>query len=233
VYPASAFHVGAWTLLFGFHEAAVEAAYRSYKSSAIQQQVMWSAAVFGALLCFSAVRVVLVWVHQGIGLMGLSPTQHNMQLIIAAMRLLHLFVHAGTRTLVCAAHMLQHYQRYPLCGWLGSVQQHSSAVLAAGVVFLTFLGVAFVLTGGVWGAAAVAANLEYQALPWVFCAYRHVVDPLQIRAGMVTTLVYLVLQVVLFDPLFNRPQLLGLGPNGTALLLCCAVCTLLLRHGLK
>jgi hypothetical protein len=217
VYPASAFVVGAWTVLFGFPEAAVEAAYCSYKSAAMQQQVMWSAAVCAALLCFSSVRFVLLWVHSGIGLV-LRPGHNSMEPVIAAMRLLHLIVHGGMRTLVCAAHMLQH-QRYRR--WLHNLQQHNSGVLAAGVVSLTLLGVAFVVSGGVWGAAAVAANREYQVLPWVFCAFRHVVDPLQIRAGMVTTLCYLLLQIVLFDPLFNRPQLLGLGANGTALLLCC------------
>jgi hypothetical protein len=142
-----------------------------------------------------------------------------MQLHMAVLRLLYAAMYTASHELVWAAGSLQHWQRQP--HWLGLVRQHSGAVLSAGMLLPTVALAASALTGGSWAAACALNNAAFLAVPWVFCVYRHVVEPFQFCAGVLVTFVTSAVQLLLFDPLYMRPQLLGLGANGTALLLCC------------
>lgn len=64
-------------------------------------------------------------------------------------------------------------------------------------------------------------NADFLAKPWLFCIYRRMVEPLQFRADLPVAFVSVAVQLLLFDLLFTRPQLLWLGANGTAALLFC------------
>jgi hypothetical protein len=73
-----------------------------------------------------------------------------------------------------------------------------------------------------WGAAGVAAlRGDKPAVYWVFIVYRHMVQPTRLRIGLLPSAL-LAAEYLVFDRLFVRPCLLGLGPGVTAPLLVSA-----------
>jgi hypothetical protein len=221
-YPASAFRINARTLLFGFPEAAVEAAYGSYKTCTLRVPcLVLFLLAHAALACVCTVRLARLLLH---GSQSTSSSvggvpDHSMQVHMAVLRLLYPAMYTAAHALVWAAGALQHWQQQP--HWLHLVRRHSGVVLSAGMLAPTVALAGSALTGGSWAAACASNNAEFLAVPWVFCVYRHVVEPFQFRAGLLVSFVTLAVQLLLFDPLYTRPQLLGIWANGTALLLCC------------
>jgi hypothetical protein len=221
-HPASAFRITSRSLLFGFPEAAVESAYGCYKTCMLRVPcLVLFLLLHAALACVCTVRLVRLLLHGSSNSSSSSGAvlDHTMQVNTALLRLLYPAMHTASHLLVWAAGSLQHWQRQP--HWLGLVREHSGAVLSAGMLLPTVALAASALTGGSWAAACAANNAAFLAVPWVFCVFRHIVEPFQFRAGVLVTFVALAVQLLLFDPLYTRPQLLGLGANGTALLLCC------------
>uniref|UniRef100_A0A383VC38 Uncharacterized protein n=1 Tax=Tetradesmus obliquus TaxID=3088 RepID=A0A383VC38_TETOB len=197
--------VGFSTLVFGF-PASMEAAYLAYKSRTLRCSDFLSMITYAMGLAVSVTR--LTWC---------VATGSAVQARIAALRGAFLIVHVITHGVLWAASTAaQHRQR------LAALQQQRSAVLAACVSLALSVFAAAALCRGAWGAAGVEALRGGK--PAVYCAlmvYRHLVQPARLRIGLLPTLL-LAAEYMAFDVLFLRPQLPGLSPNATALLLVSA-----------
>jgi hypothetical protein len=241
-FPASAFRITVKSLLFGFPNAAIEAAYGCYKTSEMRMPCLVLGLIsHGVVACMCTVRLLLLLV-QGSNALPNSSTMHvlpnsstmrvlpssstmhvlpnssSLELHMAALRLLYPAVYTAVHLLVWTAASSHQWRQQPR--WLHMICQNSGAVLSAGMLIPTVLLAGNALTGGTWAAACAANNAAFLSSPWLFCLYRHVIEPLQFRAGLQTVLVSVAVQLLLFDALYTRPQLLGLGPNCTAALLC-------------
>jgi hypothetical protein len=189
------------TLLFGF-PAAVEPAYLAYKAAALRSTDFLSVLSYGVGLTATAVKLM-------------CSMADSRMLRIMVLQAGFLFIHAVTHFLIWAAGA-----GVPQ---LVALQQWRNTVLAGSATLAICMFAATSLRGGIWAAASLADRLgeEPGVLYWVFVVYRHVMQPLRLRIGLLKSLLLAVEYLVLdhITHLYVKPRLPWLGAAGTAVLM--------------
>jgi hypothetical protein len=188
---------GLATLLWGF-PAAAEPAYQSFKAAALRNTDFLSMLSYGVGLTATVVKVM-------------SSVTDSSTLRFLTLQAAFLFIHAVTHVAVWAAGTGVHR--------LVALQQWRNALLAGSATLAICLIGATSVRGGVWAAANLANQLgdKLSVYWWVFVVYRHVMQPLRLRIGVLPSLL-LAVEYISLDSLYMRPQLPWLGAAGTALL---------------
>jgi hypothetical protein len=189
--------VGLGTLLGGF-PAAVEPAYQSCKATALRNSDFLSMLSYGVGLTATVVKVM-------------SSVTDSSALRFLALQPAFLFIHAVTHVAVWAAETGVHR--------LVALQQWRNALLAGSATLAICLIAATSERGGMWAAGSLAIQLgdRLSLYWWVFVVYRHVMQPLRLRIGVLPSLL-LAAEYISLDSLYMRPQLPWLGVAGTAVL---------------
>jgi hypothetical protein len=186
------------TLLWGF-PAAVEPMYLSFKAAALRSTDFLSVLSYGVGLTATAIK-----------LMCSVTDRHEMRIMV--LQAGFLLIHAITHVVVWAAGTG--------APQLIALQQWRNTVLAGSASLAICMFAATSVRGGVWAAASLAHQLGDKPgmLYWVFVVYRHVMQPLRLRIGLLPSLL-LAAEYTALDHLYMKPQLPWLGTVGTALLM--------------
>jgi hypothetical protein len=190
-----------WSVLFGFPAAATDA-FASFRCSQTGKSDFLYMLAFGIGLVPTIGKVVLLLARGG---------SSSSQLLAACFRVLFLATQFVARAAVWAAGMWP--QRF------GFLQRWRTFLLLGAISLMLHIPVAAVVVGGEWRAAGFAAVSGYHSLPWLMLAYRHVVEPLGMNAGVLPALFLLAECVLLLDPVFGPPQLLAGSPVPAAVLM--------------
>jgi hypothetical protein len=130
----------------------------------------------------------------------------------------NLLLKACFRVLVLATMCVARALVWAAAAWprrFGRLQRWRGMILSSAIPVMFFVPVAAVVFGGAWRDAARAAVGTYYPLPqcrrpWLLVAYRHVVEPVTLGVGMLHSLLLLAVCLIIVDPMFGQPQLLGL-----------------------
>jgi hypothetical protein len=183
-----------WSVLFGFPASAAKEACAAFKCMQMRRSDFLCMLVYACGLVPTIGRVALLLARGG----------STSQLLSACFRVLFLVTQSAANASVWAAGVWPQQ--------LGFLQGWRTVILVGAISFMLCIPGAAVVAGGTWRAAGFAAVSGYHSLPRLMLAYRHVVEPVTINAGMLPALILLAECVLMMDAVFGRPQLLGLRP---------------------